>query len=236
LRSCWRWSGLLTPRDANFCCPYRFRKGRAWVIQTCYGGGWWPASCCGGRGVLVDPSAADGFYCLEPVRRGPSAADACAVYIELCRSVCWAKTEFSMAMFSNLRCQNWNHFVIPDGWRIFNGAEYATVRRDRGPADDGGACSRPCGAGGAGGAIAARLVRVSALLSFSRVCEGFDGRPPNGTKIDVRLCFHGEEYSLSGAQTKPAAWASPKVVGASLCSRSRFRWKLMRRTRNRARS
>ena len=42
------------------------------------------------------------------------------------------KTEFSFAMFSNLRSQPWSHLVFPAAWRPFGAARYVRIERIEG--------------------------------------------------------------------------------------------------------
>lgn len=42
------------------------------------------------------------------------------------------KTEFCLAMFSNLRCEPWRHLVIPANWRLFDLARYVKIKHIEG--------------------------------------------------------------------------------------------------------
>jgi hypothetical protein len=48
------------------------------------------------------------------------------------------KTEFSMAMFSNLRVDPWRHLIVPAHWRPFQLASYVRVERIEGLPEPGG--------------------------------------------------------------------------------------------------
>ena len=127
---------LITPRRANWQLPYR-RRGPAWVIQSCFGvlTAWFVLELAQ---TLAGPSAWRP-EAPDPGRYWPAAAvllvlytgNGLAPYLGL-------KTEFSMTMFSNLHCKDWNHLVFPAPWHRSNQARYLTVERIEGLPDADG--------------------------------------------------------------------------------------------------
>ncbi|MBV6325091.1 hypothetical protein [Duganella violaceipulchra] len=119
----WRW----TPRNAATHCSYVYRKP-AWLIQSAFG-------------VLT---ACFLFLCLFVLQDAPTAPrpwEAVPDSERLILTVLLAafilngigpylgyKTEFSFAMFSNLRLTPWSHLVVPAGWRIVRQPQYVEVK------------------------------------------------------------------------------------------------------------
>ncbi|HJV43536.1 hypothetical protein [Caulobacter sp.] len=118
-----RW----TPRRAAAHCPYRHRMP-AWVIQIGFailtaallfvGGVWtatgavapldwrdWPAPAQVALALIIAGFLANGF----------------SPYLG-------TKTEFSFAMFSNLRIEPWTHLVVPGRWRLLRPSAYVEVK------------------------------------------------------------------------------------------------------------
>ncbi|SDD79035.1 hypothetical protein [Actinokineospora iranica] len=124
---------LVTPHRANWNLPYRHR-GPAWVIQTVFGllTAWFLLAVAQ---TFADPGAADhqvpaGLWSPLALVLGLFAVNGLMPYLGV-------KTEFSMAMFSNLHCAKWNHLVFPARWRLWDGARYLTVERIKGlPSSD----------------------------------------------------------------------------------------------------
>lgn len=120
---------LLTPRLANFRCPYRHRRA-AWIFQTTFGVAVAVMACAGiatiGRGLApmsLDLSQADAVIVACVIAL--FAVNGLAPYLGL-------KTEFSFAMFSNLRDEPWRHLLIRDRWRLFRWARYLRLAEVRG--------------------------------------------------------------------------------------------------------
>ncbi|WP_035792318.1 hypothetical protein [Kitasatospora mediocidica] len=116
---------LITPRRANRQLPYRHR-GVAWVIQTCFGllTAWFVVEIVQ---ALTGPSA---WHPGSPDAGGawPAAAVLLALYtVNGLAPYLGLKTEFSMTMFSNLHCKDWNHLVFPGRWRLWQLARYLCV-------------------------------------------------------------------------------------------------------------
>jgi hypothetical protein len=115
----WKW----TPRRAARHCPYRYRKP-AWIIQTAF---------AFVTAVLL-------IICLnwigrgtpEPLAAGTLGGPATVILVVLLSAFflngispyLGNKTEFSFAMFSNLRIEPWTHLIIPKSWRIFRTPQY----------------------------------------------------------------------------------------------------------------
>lgn len=125
---------LLTPRHANRHCPY-VKRWPAWVLQSVFGlvsallllgcffvlragqveSASWASLGSTERLLLV-------FILLAFVLNGLSP------YLGL-------KTEFSFAMFSNLRAEPWRHLLLPASWRPFDLSSYVQIERLEGLPD-----------------------------------------------------------------------------------------------------
>ena len=104
---------LVTPRRANRHLPYRHRAP-AWVIQTLFGllTAWFVLELVH---LVAHPALGQQRYRLE---QAGSLAPAVTLVLALYAAnglgpYLGLKTEFSMAMFSNLRCRGWNHLLLP---------------------------------------------------------------------------------------------------------------------------
>lgn len=125
---------FLTPRYANRHCPY-VNRWPAWVLQSVFG--------------VISSLLLIGCFCLfliEPVERVGWASVGWAeqlllVLILLAFSLnglspyLGLKTEFSFAMFSNLRDQPWRHLLFPSSWKLFNLSSYVEIERLEGLPD-----------------------------------------------------------------------------------------------------
>lgn len=119
---------VLTPRRANRHCPY-VKRWPAWILQSVFG--------------LV--SALLLLGCFFVLRMGPVESASWAsldvnerlllVLILLAFSLnglspyLGLKTEFSFAMFSNLRSEPWRHLLFPASWRPFDLSSYVQIER-----------------------------------------------------------------------------------------------------------
>jgi hypothetical protein len=126
---------FLTPRYANRHCPYVSRRP-AWVLQSVFG--------------VISAMLLMGSFCLfglESVERISwsslgRAEQLLLVFFLLAFSVnglspyLGLKTEFSFAMFSNLRYEPWRHLLYPSSWRPFNLSSYVEIERLEGLPDD----------------------------------------------------------------------------------------------------
>jgi hypothetical protein len=118
----WAW----TPRWAARHCPYRHRAS-AWVIQTAFAiltAGFllvcfiWLAS---GTDVIA------ARHELSSVDNALLAVILVTFFLNGVTPYLGNKTEFSFAMFSNLRIEPWTHLLIPESWRIFRTPQYIEV-------------------------------------------------------------------------------------------------------------
>ena len=114
----------VTPRYASRTCAYRARW-LAWCVQFAFGIstglavlGIWISQRASGVGLGMQ-------YPAGHVREllfvwAAFLLNGMAPYLGL-------KTEFSFAMFSNLRCEPWRHLVIPASWRPFRAWRYVAL-------------------------------------------------------------------------------------------------------------
>ena len=113
------------------------------------------------------------------------------------------KTEFSMAMFSNLRCRGWNHLLLP-GSRLTNRARYVVI-----DSIDGLPTAEEIGGDEAAVLAHAVLSRPAdfeyrpyfLFEALARICAAAV-RP---TQVGVALRFDGAAYSVTA---KPSFAAS----------------------------
>ena len=118
----------IMPMKANRYCPYKYRKS-AWLLQIIFGiySAYLIISCC--FYLTYDVLDSIGYY--EPNNRYTSALPFIIVsmifFLNCFSPYLGLKTEFSLAMFSNLRCEPWNHLVFPASLRIFKLNSYAKV-------------------------------------------------------------------------------------------------------------
>jgi hypothetical protein len=125
---------FLTPRYANRYCPY-VKRWPAWILQSVFG--------------VISALLLVGGFCLfriEPFERVSwSTLDRpeqlLLLFFLLAFSVnglspyLGLKTEFSFAMFSNLRYEPWRHLLYPSSWRPFNLSSYVEIKRLEGLPD-----------------------------------------------------------------------------------------------------
>ncbi|ATB42182.1 hypothetical protein CYFUS_007659 [Cystobacter fuscus] len=116
---------VLTPRHANRHCPYVMRAP-AWLIQLGFGAG--TALLLLGIGMLSWRSLeVPGWALLGSLEQGTLLTLWAAFLVNGLGPYLGFKTEFSFAMFSNLRCEPWRHLFIPGNWRLFQGPDYVRI-------------------------------------------------------------------------------------------------------------
>jgi hypothetical protein len=199
---------LVTPRRANWNLPYHHRRA-AWIIQTWFGllTGWFATQAFQ---FLGQPSSADGRYGFGDLgATWPVLALVLVCYLAngLAPYV-GVKTEFSMAMFSNLRCKGWNHLVFPARWRVFDGAHYIVVDRVEGLPD-----VAEVGHDGASELAHAVLARPNDFQyapyfffeALQRLCDA-TRRPAH---VTVDLHFRGRAYRVTAGATATASSLRP---------------------------
>ncbi|EAU66296.1 conserved hypothetical protein [Stigmatella aurantiaca DW4/3-1] len=115
----------LTPRHANRHCPYVMRAP-AWIIQLAFGAG--TALLLLGIGTLSWRSLeVEGWKRLGALEQGLLFTLWTAFLVNGLGPYLGFKTEFSFAMFSNLRSEPWRHLLIPSSWRLFRGPDYVRI-------------------------------------------------------------------------------------------------------------
>jgi len=122
----WRW----TPRKAAANCDYVYRKP-AWIIQSAF-------ACLSGCFLyaivmaLQAPSSALLWRTLDHHQQSILSIVLAAFFFNGLGPYLGYKTEFSFAMFSNLRLEPWRHLLIPASWRLFRRAQYIEVKNIEG--------------------------------------------------------------------------------------------------------
>lgn len=122
--------GWMTPRHAGRHCPYRMRRP-AWILQLGFG----VLTCLLLLGAIALyglppdvreawPALTGGQTAILALVLGLFAFNGIGPYLGY-------KTEFSFAMFSNLRCDPWCHLLFPARWRPFS-SRYVRVDRIEG--------------------------------------------------------------------------------------------------------
>jgi hypothetical protein len=126
---------LVTPRHAARYCPYRFRWA-AWPLQWLFGA----LTAVFVLGAVMLPAPAASGPTLAVGRLGGAqvvlligiwsafALNGLGPYLG------W-KTEFSFAMFSNLRCDPWRHLLFRAHWRPLYRSPYVRIERVEGLPD-----------------------------------------------------------------------------------------------------
>jgi hypothetical protein len=117
----WKW----TPRRAAQHCPYRHRAA-AWVIQTAF------AILTAVLLVVCLNWLAHEGGTLTPHQLSNTDTAILGVillafFFNGITPYLGNKTEFSFAMFSNLRIEPWTHLLIPESWRAFRTPQYVEV-------------------------------------------------------------------------------------------------------------
>lgn len=124
----WRW----TPRLAAANCAYLHRQP-AWLIQTAFG---IATGCflyaCGLALQLAAQPAAFLWHQLDGAQQLGLSLFFAAFFLNGLGPYLGYKTEFSFAMFSNLRLEPWSHLLIPEYWRLFRRAQYIEVQHIEG--------------------------------------------------------------------------------------------------------
>ena len=129
------WS--VTPRRASRHCPYVQRKP-AWVIQFLFGAlTAWLLLLFHVYGARPRAAVGPGWRDLDSPDLAIVAVLLGLFFLNGAGPYLGYKTEFSMAMFSNLRHEPWTHLLFPSSWRLFH-PRYWSVQEVRGlpdPAD-----------------------------------------------------------------------------------------------------
>jgi hypothetical protein len=117
-----RW----TPRRAARHCPYRHRAP-AWVIQTAFAvlTAGFVVICV--NWVVGEAKAGGPSPKLSQVDIAVLVAALTAFFFNGISPYLGNKTEFSFAMFSNLRIAPWTHLLVPEAWRVFRTPQYIEV-------------------------------------------------------------------------------------------------------------
>jgi hypothetical protein len=120
---------MVTPRSAGRNCRYRAR-GLAWGVQVLFGivtalAVLGIAACLRLPNVHLGLRAPFPHFAVLICIWAAFLANGLSPYLGL-------KTEFSFAMFSNLRCDPWRHLLVRDAWRPFRGWHYVEVERIEG--------------------------------------------------------------------------------------------------------
>jgi hypothetical protein len=122
----WRW----TPRKAAANCDYVHRNW-AWAIQSAF-------ACLTGCFLyaavvaLQAPDSALLWHTLDQDQRTLLYIILAAFFFNGLGPYLGYKTEFSFAMFSNLRLAPWTHLLIPASVRLFRRSQYVEVKRIEG--------------------------------------------------------------------------------------------------------
>ena len=183
---------LVTPRRANRFCVYRHRD-IAWAIQTGFGvlTAWLLLESVhlvshGAADTLGDPPTSS--ILLVPLL-ALYALNGLAPYLGF-------KSEFSMAMFSNLRSTGWNHLVFRDRWRLRGDADYILVR-----AIDGLPSAEAVAGDDAADLARAALSRPQTLqyrpYFFFEALQRLGRASADARQISARLSFQGREYEVT---------------------------------------
>jgi hypothetical protein len=184
---------LVTPRNANRFCPYRHRNA-AWIIQVGFGllTAWLMLNA--GNLVLRDSPAETLHVTTASLALCPVLAfylvNGMSPYLGL-------KSEFSMAMFSNLRSNRWNHLVFRDRWRMRRDPDYIVVREIAGLPDAESVAKHPAGE------LARAALDRSATLQYSPYfffeSLGLVARlTPDATPVLAQVRYRSREYTLVG--------------------------------------
>lgn len=119
---------VFTPRFANRHCPYRHRAA-AWPIQLGFGVATAVLLLVAGSAVLRPWPETVRFAALRPGEQVMILVPWLAFLLNGLGPYLGIKTEFSFAMFSNLRRDPWRHLLIPATLRPFDAARYVSIER-----------------------------------------------------------------------------------------------------------
>ena len=120
-------SAWWTPRRAAPNCPYRHRWA-AWIIQIGFAA-LTAALLFAGAVWMTSGYAETGGWAEWPwSARLALAAILAAFLLNGLSPYIGAKTEFSFAMFSNLRVEPWTHLLVPGRWRPLRPQPYIEVK------------------------------------------------------------------------------------------------------------
>lgn len=124
----WRW----TPRRAAKNCDYVYRKP-AWIIQSAFGvlSGFFLFLCVTAM-QLFPPSQLPSWSTMSLIDQLTLGLLLCLFFINGIGPYLGYKTEFSFAMFSNLRLEPWSHLLIPVNWRVCKQEQYVEVKKIEG--------------------------------------------------------------------------------------------------------
>ncbi|GLQ51890.1 hypothetical protein ACFFJT_18290 [Dyella flava] len=126
LLTVWRW----TPRKAAANCDYVYRKP-AWIIQS----GFALLTGCflyAAMLAMKAPLSSLFWHGLDHHQHTILWLFFAVFFLNGLGPYLGYKTEFSFAMFSNLRLEPWGHLLIPASWRVFRRSQYIEVKKIEG--------------------------------------------------------------------------------------------------------
>jgi hypothetical protein len=191
---------VCTARHASELLPYRMRAP-AWVVQLVYGEATAIALVAAVALATVPHAGAfAGWSGLDGAGRAIVAVLWAAFLLNGIAPYLGLKTEFSLAMFSNLRAEPWRHLIVPAAWRPFRPDVYVRVEAVDGLPE----------ASRVGGDAAAQLaLRVLSQPSQFRYSRYFLHEAVRRIAA-AGVCTISVRYT-DGATLRELRWGSPDV-------------------------